>query len=58
MNPIPFMELEDLELVDHFRYVDCRYYLDCLDIACAEDWPGFACIKCEHFKKWKEGENG
>lgn len=41
--------IEDLELVEELKNLDCSFYEDCLDRAIDFRWPGFSCKNCENF---------
>ena len=48
-NPVRIVFVEDVERAGDLRLTDCAHYDDCLDVALAAAWPGFACHRCEAF---------
>jgi len=45
-NPRPHAAIEDPEDVASVRRLHCRRYNECLGVAEAANWPGFACTAC------------
>lgn len=48
-RPRPCAQRVDPEAADATRRLHCRSYDDCLDVADAVGWAGFACDRCQAF---------
>jgi hypothetical protein len=52
-NPVPWMKLL-LDEVDDLRYLDCKFYNQCLDYASGRQWESFTCLICEVWDETKQ----
>ena len=48
-NPTEWRQLL-VEEVDMYRFIDCKNYNNCLDLAIEKEWPGFNCLGCSQFE--------
>ena len=47
VNPVEWVQLR-LESIEASRFLECRYYTVCLDLAAEKHWAGWTCRECEY----------
>jgi hypothetical protein len=57
-NPQPLDMTLMVDNVDAYKRSDCRFYKQCLNVACRESWAQFHCNDCQAFAPLEVDSDG